>query len=296
MSEMKTVEEYLRRVRLAMAGSDPALIQDALFDAHEFLASERAETGSRDEGSLLESAIAQFGTPEEVAAAYRGTEENVRRALALPAPAAGAGFVQRLFGVLIDPRAIGALAYLLLSLPWAVFAFVWSVTGLAIGLSLSIVWIGLPILAAFFSSLSGLALIEGRIIEALVGIRMPRRPSAGLRPSGIWERVRVGLTRGRNWATLLYFVIRLPLAVLEFTLATVAMSLSASFIALPLVQPFFEFPLIQLPELGLWVPWWSFVVLWPIGLGFAMVALHLARGLCRFQGHVAKSMLVERES
>lgn len=37
-----TIPEYLDRLRAALAGADPALVQDALYDAEEYLRAELA--------------------------------------------------------------------------------------------------------------------------------------------------------------------------------------------------------------------------------------------------------------
>jgi len=54
-------------VALASAGADPALVQDALFDAEEHLQSEMAAGGE------FTAVTEGYGSPEEVAAAYLGT-------------------------------------------------------------------------------------------------------------------------------------------------------------------------------------------------------------------------------
>ena len=72
----KSVAEYLRELRRELAGCDSAIIQDALADAEEHFASVpgwgASDSGNVNEGisSLLET----FGTPQEVAAAYREME------------------------------------------------------------------------------------------------------------------------------------------------------------------------------------------------------------------------------
>ena len=60
-----SIEEYLDALRAQLAGADPALVQDALYDAEEFL---RAETaGAPADPAALADAIERYGTPEEVA-------------------------------------------------------------------------------------------------------------------------------------------------------------------------------------------------------------------------------------
>ena len=63
----KTIPDYLEQLRSALAGADPALIQDALYDAEEYLRSELAENPGVDEATLLASIATSYGAPEEVA-------------------------------------------------------------------------------------------------------------------------------------------------------------------------------------------------------------------------------------
>ena len=44
-----TIADYLDRLRRALAGADPALVQDALYDAEEYLRSELAEHPGKSE-------------------------------------------------------------------------------------------------------------------------------------------------------------------------------------------------------------------------------------------------------
>ena len=47
----RTIAEYLEQLRAALRGADPALIQDALYDAEEHLRAELYERPGRDEQS-----------------------------------------------------------------------------------------------------------------------------------------------------------------------------------------------------------------------------------------------------
>ena len=49
----KTIPEYLEQLRYELRSADPALLQDALYDAEEYLRSELAENPGTDEATLL---------------------------------------------------------------------------------------------------------------------------------------------------------------------------------------------------------------------------------------------------
>src|ERR1700741_1798865 len=106
----RSIDEYLKQLRAALEGQDPALLQDALYDAEEYLRAEVAAHPGKSEADVLELIASTYGAPEEVAAAYRDTEAKVRAALKTPMPAtAGARGWKRCCGVYLDPRAYTAV-------------------------------------------------------------------------------------------------------------------------------------------------------------------------------------------
>ena len=80
----RSVNDYLTALRAELSGEDPALIQDALYDAEEYLRAEVAEHPEMSEAAVLERLLMTYGRPEEIAAAYRDTETKVKRALQPP--------------------------------------------------------------------------------------------------------------------------------------------------------------------------------------------------------------------
>ena len=94
-----SIPEYLAAVRAALAGADPALIQDALYDAEDHLRSELAANPGVDEATLLAKIATSYGSPEEVAEIYRDTEVTVRRAMATPPAPPAQSWLGTVFGV-----------------------------------------------------------------------------------------------------------------------------------------------------------------------------------------------------
>jgi hypothetical protein len=123
----RSIEQYLRQLREALAGEDNALVQDALYDAEEYLRAElaaaRTLTPPQSEADVLERIASTYGAPEEVAAAYRTTEAKVTAALRLPPPVPKQTVLGRFFSVYSDSRTYGALFYLLLAMFTGIFYF-----------------------------------------------------------------------------------------------------------------------------------------------------------------------------
>ena len=210
----RSIDQYLDALKAALAGEDPALIQDALYDAEEYLRAEVAANPSRAESDTLELIASTYGAPEEVAAAYRTTEKQVRTALAPPPRKASRTALGRFFGVYGDSRTWTALFYMLLALVTGVFYFTMTVTGLSVSAGLLVLIIGIPFFLIFVGFTRVLALAEGRLVEGLLGQRMPRRPLYPAKGVPILERIKDMLVDRRTWTTMFYFLLMLPLGML----------------------------------------------------------------------------------
>ncbi|MDX1502906.1 MAG: sensor domain-containing protein [Thermoanaerobaculia bacterium] len=292
--EISTVRQYFDRLAEAFAGSDPAVAQDATYDAQEFLAGERqnlAAGGEEDEAALVRALRSGFGEPEEVVESYQATEAQVAAALAPPRVRAAESWGQRIFGVLVEPRSYGALFFLLLSLPLGILYFVWAVTGLSLSAGLAILVFGFLFFLFFVSTVRAAAVMECRIVETLLGERMPRRPAV-VPPRGGWlQRLGYWIRDGRTWLTILYMILRMPLGIVYFTLATVLLSIALSLMAAPFVQLFLDFPLITIMSTRYYLPLWLLPVFLLAGVFDLLVLMHAARAIGRFHAGMAKSML-----
>jgi len=200
----------------------------------------------------------------------------------------------RFFGVVADPHTYGSLFYMLLSLPLGILYFTWAVTGVSLSAGLIILIIGIPFIVAFVGSVYALSLVEGRLVETLLGQRMPRRPNVASRESGLWARVKEILADPRTWLTLLYMVLMLPIGIVYFTLVVMLLSISLAFTLGGVAQLLYQAGFIWIEGLTIepdWLAAWSpLLVLGGILLFFA--TLHLARGIGRMHGSLAKHMLV----
>ena len=310
-----TIAQYLAQLRAALQGADPAMVQDALYDAEEYLRSELAAQPGRSEAEVIADVAGSYGAPEEVAEIYRETEVTVNRALRTPradtspvlraaaeasgvAPAAPTpvpvqrSLMARFFGVVLDPHTYGALFYMLLSLATGTFFFTWVVTGLSLSLGLMILIIGIPLTVLFFGSVRGLALLEGRLVEALLGERMPRRPRYTDRSRTWLQRIGDMFTHGRTWLTLLYFLLMLPLGVVYFTIAVTLLSVSLAFIWSPVAALLdLSVPSIYIDGTNV-LPLAATPVLAVVGALLLLLTMHLARGIGKLHGLLAKHLLV----
>lgn len=292
----RSIPEYLDQLRAALRGADPALVQDALYDAEEYLRSELAANPGMAEAELIASVASSYGAPEEVADIYRDTEVKVTRALRAPPPPPRASSSGRFFGVATDPRAWTALFYMLLSLATGTVYFTAVVTGASLSGGLALTIIGIPVVILFVGLVRVLSLVEGRIVEVLLGERMPRRPVYASRELPWLERIAAMFTDPRTWSTMLYQLLMLPLGVMYFTVAVTlgALSLGLGLGGLAALLQGFGLPMGEL-EFNDGVingPGGAAIVML-VGTLLFFVTLHLARGIGRLHGALAKQLLVK---
>lgn len=290
----KTIEEYLDALKTEMKDADPALVQDAQADAREHLtvalSAAKEKQPELSEADALSGVIDGYGSPEETASAYKEVER--RTSPTLTQPVKTQSFLGRFFGVYVDPRAWGALFYMLISFVTGIFYFTWAVTGVSLSLSLMIMIFGLPIALLFLISFRGLALLEGRLVEALLGIRMPRRPLFTHQGMKWMERLKALLVDRQTWMMLLYMVLQFVLGTIYFIVIVMTLSISLAFIALPVLQEVLHVGVTTINDISYFVPVWSYP-LFVIG-GFLLwtTFMNIVRGVGQLHGRFAKWILV----
>lgn len=292
-----SIDAYLEAVKQALGKADKALIQDALYDAEDHLRSELAENPGLSEADLIAKIWNSYGAPEEVAAIYRDTEIRVARALKPPTAPKQESLLGKFFGIVFDWRAYTSLFYMLLSVASGIFYFTWVVSGLSLSLGLLILIIGIPFLILFLGSVRILSLVEGRIIEAMLGVRMPRRPIYADRSLPWTTRIKEMFIDPRTWATMLYMLAMMPLGILYFAVASSLLSVTLGLLSVP-------FATVLLPEasinfefgpFGHWysAPFFGTALAFLTGVVLLFATLHIAKGIGFVHGQIAKHLLVK---
>jgi hypothetical protein len=138
--------------------------------------------------------------------------------------------------------------------------------------------------------------VEGRVVEALLGVRMPRRQPTQ-EEGGTWAtRIKRVLGDGRTWGSLIYMLLQLPLGIIYFTLAVASGVTSGSVIA----GAFYELStgknvvrIDTYPEIDalLNTPH-GLVLLVIVGMFGILFTLHLARVIGFVHGKIAEALLV----
>mgnify|MGYP000896298740 FL=1 len=228
----------------------------------------------------------------------------MRRAIEPPKAPRRRSLRGRLFGVAADPRTYGAIFYLLLSLATGIIYFTFVTTGLSLSAGLAALIIGIPFFLLFLGLTRVLSLVEGRIVETMLGTRMPRRPLYSDRTVGWMDRIKEMLSDARTWSTILYLFLMMPLGIAYFTVTVTGFALALGFVAAPLLfiagglgwlgvhvqTGEIEFGLLNIPPV-IGVP-----LLFVIGVILLFSMMHLVRGIGHVHGAIAKSLLVRSGS
>ena len=362
------INTYLDELRRALAGADPAVIHDALYDAEEHLRSEfaaaqaaqtaQAASGepSFDADAALARIMESYGTPEEVAAAYLEAEGQPASAVPVPSgtpsaganpaatgvaapavartvtagavteatggpaigttvaaatpaaassPTSGPGVASSVswasfFGVMTDRRTWLSLLYMLIAFGTGIAYFTWVVTGVSLAAGLAVLIVGVPFALFFLASVRGIAFVEGRLVEALLGRRMPRRPSFGPTDPSIVQRILFWLRDRRTWTTMLYLLLQLPLGIAYFVVVVTGFTTSVALIVSPVVYAVGRSQqwVVSSSTVDHWtvnglpLPAWSLALAVLAGVALLFGTLHLVRLVGRLHGAYAKVMLV----
>jgi hypothetical protein len=181
----------------------------------------------------------------------------------------------------------------LLALGTGIVYFTVTVTGLSMSAGLALLIIGIPFFLLFVGFTRLLALAEGRLVEGLLGQRMPRRPPYPQKGQPVMGRIKDMLTDRRTWTTMFYFLLMLPLGVVYFTIAVTGVAASLALVIAPISV------LVSDPD-GLHFldgiyygpePWVALLAV-PLGILLLTIVLHLVRGIGNMHGELAKHLLV----
>jgi uncharacterized membrane protein len=297
MKMIKSIDEYLDQLKAELKDSDAATVQDALADAEEHLrdalATLKQEQPERSEEDALGQVIEQYGSPDEIASAYKEVERLTRPTL-VRENQKSESMGMRFFAVFADPRAWGSMLYMLIALVTGIIYFTWAMMGVSLSVSLAIFIFGLPFLFFFLHSVRSLALLEGRMVEALLGVQMPRRARFSSQNVKWLERLKMLITDKNNWKMLFYMFCQLPFGILYFFLIVTLVILSLSFMVSPIIEG-----LIQQGVVGVVigdVRYFPPLLLYPLLVIFGFLLLtasmHLFKWIGQLHGKYAKMFLV----
>jgi hypothetical protein len=198
----------------------------------------------------------------------------------------------KFFGVFAEGRAWGAFFYLMLSMFIGIVYFTWAVTGLSLSAGLLVLIVGLPIFLLFLMSVRGIALLEGRLVEALLGVRMPRRPLFTRQDIGFWGKIKNLLLDRYTWTALVYMFFQMVLGVIYFSVFVSLFSASVWLVVGPIIALSLDIPIFIIGNYGYYTAGWLLPFTIIGGVLLLTATMHLVKLTGKAHGAWAKLMLV----
>lgn len=127
------------------------------------------------------------------------------------------------------------LLYLLFSFPLGTAYFAFLVTGLSLGFSLLLMWIGLPLLIIVFLAWWEIASFERQMAIWLLGIDIPELYLAPSDKKNIIERISFRLKNPVTWKSLLFLLLKFPIGIISLTIMLFLVALSLGMLIDPLL-------------------------------------------------------------
>jgi hypothetical protein len=203
-------------------------------------------------------------------------DTNERGAITVP------DVLMQLFGAPFRLRTYTNLLYLMLAFPLGVAYFVFLVAGLAAGFALTIVWIGIPLLALVFAGSWAFAAFERQMAIHLLGAEVPPMiPLMMPEARTVWQRAGDFFGNPSTWKGMGFLLLKFPLGLVSFVVVVTMLATSAAFLLAPVAWMWggldidVEGLVFQVDSIGgVWV-----CAL--LGLGLLFLSLNLLNALAR---------------
>jgi signal transduction histidine kinase len=137
--------------------------------------------------------------------------------------------MRKALAALVDRRTWSELLYALIGLPLAIVGFVFVVVSFGLSVGLAITVIGILLLAVAVAAARGFGGAYRGLGRGLLGIDV-EKPLVDRRRPGL----RGYITERNGWRAILFLVLRLPLAILDFTVAVAFWSYGVGGVSYPL--------------------------------------------------------------
>ena len=203
--------------------------------------------------------------------------------------------IGQFFRVVYSRQAYLNLLYLLAAFPLGVLYFIYLVTGLSLGISLSIIWVGIPLLWLVGVGWWALARFERYMAVHLLDEDVPAMILPSNQEDNLWYRFKEHFAHPVTWKSLLYLFVKFPLGMATFVILVTVVSLTLAFLSMPFTYKTVQF--FQDVSFGSGLPVWQIdsfgdallglligLILWPL-------TLQITNKLTWIHSKFAKAML-----
>jgi len=201
--------------------------------------------------------------------------------------------ISNFFRVIVQSRSYLNILYLMLTFPLGIFYFTILITGISLGIGLAITLLGIPILFGTLLLWRLFAYFEIELARIILGIKI-KAPKVK-KTKNFWEWIKSYLVDSFTWKSLAYLFIQFPIGIFSFVILTVSISVSISFISIPILYHLLQIGAINGVFLvGPFIfanSYWFTLLVGILGIFMLFVSLHLFNGLSRIFGAWTKFML-----
>jgi hypothetical protein len=200
--------------------------------------------------------------------------------------------ISSLVGSLADGQSYRNLLYLLLAFPLGLVYYVALVVGFSLGIGLSVLVVGLGILAGTVIALRLVASFERRLANWLLGTSIASPDDVDPDGRGVLERGKAYLRAESTWRGLGFVALKFPVGILSFVLLLTFLGTAVELLLLP-VAPGGVFEV----EVAGWEVARNFettaqrLVAVPVGAALAAVAVHVLNVFAGANARIAESLL-----
>lgn len=195
--------------------------------------------------------------------------------------------IRNFFGVVTRKQTYLNLTYLLFSFPLGTAYFIFLVTGLSMGLSLSITLIGIPILILMLVAWWELASFERQLAIWLLGIDIPPMEPRKISNQKMAEKLKGYILNPVTWKGLVFLFIKFPLGIFTLIVSFVLLVFTIVLISVPFIYNtgYVNFGFFEVETLG------AALVLMLGGLLLGFISLHIMNALAKLSGALAYNLL-----
>jgi hypothetical protein len=206
--------------------------------------------------------------------------------------------ISEYLSVMINPKAYLNLIYVMAAFPLGVIYAVTLISGLSLGISLVVIWIGIPVLLVVGIAIWMFTIFERFLTMYILKEEIPSLSFCFREDASIWTKVKNVLSSPIPWKSSLYLILKFPLGLATFVVLIPLICLTIAFLTMPL-----SYELMQTSYTGIYLnsnlPVWTIdtmgdaLLISLVGLILWPVTLHVSNGLAWGHAKFAKLMLSE---
>ena len=195
--------------------------------------------------------------------------------------------MRNFFSIITKPEPWLNILYNLISFPLGIFYFVFLLTGIVLGLSLLIIWIGIFILLTMMLIWWYLSVFERELAILFCRVKIAPMKRENGEAKSLWGKFVLHLKQPVTWKGLIFLFLKFPIGIMQFVVTVTLISVIGGLISVPITYSYtdidFGFLYINTLPLAIYCCVLGIILVFP--------ALHLFNFLSIILGQLAKVLL-----